>query len=225
MSQLSTVQILRGWCDAHLLGITDDDVKAWQTLRNAVAHGKSLEADAGPDEFQETIDALARVENLINKLTLQATGYQEDTSTMCRGPIRTSTRGPGRPLENPALLIAGFFTKPTAENVMPRIFALILYRLGLATSTIYAQQFGKPVCFSFRSTTSKALASPLFARAKSKPSKTASVLTVHSPFSPRGDSPHFVFQTGVREADEDRGHCLSLRGGNSLNSLGPLLEQ
>jgi hypothetical protein len=68
-------RILKKWSAKGVLGIEDEDAKAWTAIRHPAAHGSSSSKAMEPDELQGNLQCLDRVHNLINKLVLQAMGY------------------------------------------------------------------------------------------------------------------------------------------------------
>lgn len=75
--------------------VTPEDVKAWTELRNKPAHGHLLMTEEDAADHQSYIDCICRVSNLINKLLLQAIGYEGpyfDYTTWSRADFKPSTR-------------------------------------------------------------------------------------------------------------------------------------
>lgn len=76
MDELSPKNLLRAWADKGLLGISKEDVQAWDRLRNRAAHGAVLLAGGDYAERQKEITALDRIKNVLNKLILNAMKYE-----------------------------------------------------------------------------------------------------------------------------------------------------
>jgi hypothetical protein len=70
------VDILRSWERRGVLGITRDDVDAWQETRNAATHGRLIFWPTDRDELQRRVTRLTRVYNVINRIVLQLMGYR-----------------------------------------------------------------------------------------------------------------------------------------------------
>ncbi|MCD4727918.1 MAG: hypothetical protein K8R46_09665, partial [Pirellulales bacterium] len=59
-----------------VLGIEIADVDAWNRLRNRAAHGRLLMDGDSKIDMQKHLNALNRVENIVNKLLLNAMQYE-----------------------------------------------------------------------------------------------------------------------------------------------------
>jgi hypothetical protein len=70
------VDILRRWQRQGLLGVTAEEVAAWQELRNPGAHAGLVGPAADRDELQADATRFARVINLMNRVVLQLMGYR-----------------------------------------------------------------------------------------------------------------------------------------------------
>lgn len=73
---LGPKDILRDWIDRGVLGVTDDDYRAWNDTRQPLAHGRLPPRGEAQPELQSRIDKFARVQNLINKIVLRLIGYR-----------------------------------------------------------------------------------------------------------------------------------------------------
>jgi hypothetical protein len=70
------VDVLRDWQREGILSVTDDDIRAWESIRHPAAHGR-LQLDArSENEVQALLNAFHRVLNLINRIVLQLVGYE-----------------------------------------------------------------------------------------------------------------------------------------------------
>lgn len=58
-----------------LLGVTPEDIDAWQHSRNRAAHGALAGTRPGREELQRRFDRILRVHNLINRIVLHFIGY------------------------------------------------------------------------------------------------------------------------------------------------------
>ena len=78
MKTADSKDILRKWIAEGFLGLEQEDLKAWDTLRHPVAHGELI-FNFKEEEFAELetmFCTLKRVENLINKIVLFEMGYR-----------------------------------------------------------------------------------------------------------------------------------------------------
>ena len=73
---LQPKNVLYDWKNSGFLGVEQQDIEAWDELRNSVAHGHL--AFNSPDVANREVNFhyQKRVENLINKITLHAMGYR-----------------------------------------------------------------------------------------------------------------------------------------------------
>ncbi len=79
MKTATTKDILREWIANGFLGFVQADLKAWDALRNRVAHGELVFNFKDEKEFAELqamFKTLKRVQNIINKLILFKVGYK-----------------------------------------------------------------------------------------------------------------------------------------------------
>lgn len=76
LSQRRPIDVLWSWHREDKLGITLEDIDAWEKSRNPSAHG----AFAGPlpeiAKLQRRVDRFHRVQNLMNRIVLHLIGYQ-----------------------------------------------------------------------------------------------------------------------------------------------------
>jgi hypothetical protein len=75
MKHPNVKHIITDWHTRGVLDVSDEDARAWGSIRHPAAHGCSSNQGTTPDEFQENLHCLSRVHNLINKIVLQAMGY------------------------------------------------------------------------------------------------------------------------------------------------------
>jgi hypothetical protein len=70
-------KVLQRWCGNGILGVDQDDVKAWGKLRHSVAHGNLVFNDPhSTAKTQKSHDRQRRVNNLINKIIMHAMDYK-----------------------------------------------------------------------------------------------------------------------------------------------------
>ena len=69
------MDVLYDWASRGVLGVTKEDVVAWEITRNPGAHGGLIGPAKDRDKLQERITNYRRISNLINKVTLQRIGY------------------------------------------------------------------------------------------------------------------------------------------------------
>jgi hypothetical protein len=69
--------ILHSWKEKGFLGVTDEDIKSWNALRNPVAHGKLAFIEPDTAKLQVPFDRLKRIEVLITRIVLHAIGETE----------------------------------------------------------------------------------------------------------------------------------------------------
>lgn len=78
MGSVRVKDILLRWSESGVLGITNDDYKSWDRLRNDAAHGKNLMSpEMSEEQRQQRFTDLDRMQILINKLILQAANYSD----------------------------------------------------------------------------------------------------------------------------------------------------
>ena len=97
----SAKNILHEWALRGVLDVAVDDVQAWSRLRNRTAHGRVLwTSSMAMPAKQSELNRLRRVQNLINKLFLNAMQYEGEyfDYVACEPrPLRLTTyRGPDR---------------------------------------------------------------------------------------------------------------------------------
>ncbi len=76
LSHRRTIDVLWDWQRRHLLGVTEEDVKAWDRTRNPGAHGHLIGPAPSRDELQTRLDRFHLVLNLMNRVVLQLMGYR-----------------------------------------------------------------------------------------------------------------------------------------------------
>lgn len=69
------VDVLQDWQKRGLLGVTDDDIRAWKGIRNPSTHGYLFGLSLNPADLQTRLSRYYRVVNLINRIVLQLIGY------------------------------------------------------------------------------------------------------------------------------------------------------
>lgn len=75
LSDERPVDILNDWRERGVLGVTEQDVKAWKAARNAAAHAGLIGPFPERDKLQQQVTNLIRVQNLMNRIVLQLVGY------------------------------------------------------------------------------------------------------------------------------------------------------
>ena len=75
LDAITPKNILHDWSKAGIFGIVQEDVYAWDGLRNPIAHGRLLWVPDEQNNKQHHLRRLWRVKNLINKLLLNLMGY------------------------------------------------------------------------------------------------------------------------------------------------------
>jgi hypothetical protein len=73
---LQPKHVLYDWVDRGVLGVEKEDIKAWDDLRNSVAHGHLAFNDADLANRSINFKYQKRVENMINKIILYAMNYK-----------------------------------------------------------------------------------------------------------------------------------------------------
>jgi len=91
MDEVSSSNNLHVWASNGLMGITRDDVRAWNKLRHPAAHGQLLMDGKNIADKQENIYAMDRVKNLLNKLFLNAMEYEGRYYDYAEYKIKTFT--------------------------------------------------------------------------------------------------------------------------------------
>jgi hypothetical protein len=73
---INVTKALNAWLKNGWLGIHKQEVDAWKSVRNASTHGKLLFLETSLDKRQKSVNRLYSVQNLVNKLNLQAMEYE-----------------------------------------------------------------------------------------------------------------------------------------------------
>jgi hypothetical protein len=76
MGNRRPVDVLRDWQGRGLLGVTAEDVEAWNLTRNPAAHARAVGPADSPAELQAQAARYHRVVNLMNRVVLQLMGYR-----------------------------------------------------------------------------------------------------------------------------------------------------
>jgi hypothetical protein len=69
------IDVLQDWRRRGVLGVTAEDVTAWQDLRNSTAHARLIDVGGDRQRFQGRLDQLRRVINVLNRIVLMLVGY------------------------------------------------------------------------------------------------------------------------------------------------------
>lgn len=67
--------VLHQWAKKALIGITHEEIECWKAVRHPTAHGDALIGHSR-QQVQENSTNFTRVNNLLNKLILQVSGYK-----------------------------------------------------------------------------------------------------------------------------------------------------
>lgn len=70
------IDVLWSWQREGLLGISPEDIDAWEKSRHSAAHGALAGARSGREELQQRFDRFPRVQNLMNRIVLHLIGYR-----------------------------------------------------------------------------------------------------------------------------------------------------
>jgi hypothetical protein len=76
LGQRRPIDVLREWQERGLLGVSKEDVEAWQNTRNPSAHGKLLGPAPNREALQTRMSRYYRMLNLINRILLHLVGYR-----------------------------------------------------------------------------------------------------------------------------------------------------
>jgi hypothetical protein len=76
MSDRRPVDVLRDWEARHILGVTREDIDAWQKTRNPAAHGALPMPGLDREDLQLAYSRSNHVLNLINRVVLQLLDYK-----------------------------------------------------------------------------------------------------------------------------------------------------
>jgi hypothetical protein len=75
MGQWRPVDTLRDWAERNVLGVTRDDVAAWNQIRHPSAHGSFIVPTGDRAETQTRLSHFYRILNVMNRIILQLVEY------------------------------------------------------------------------------------------------------------------------------------------------------